>query len=183
MSVSIDESYPTIHTHPMTNCGNEHSGTSDSLIRYGINFCAGSSCARTEYSASPWVDHAPSKMKSANHLCSHGSLLIPFISFDLDLPVDCDDEYWDHLDPEKRFKQPPNKPSSVTSFIFFIKLQQVLAFSLRTIVSVFPWAMRRTDTYLILTSKNSIQSIDRRSYLALLDNNGNHTSSQSWTQH
>ena len=58
-----------------------------------------------------------------------------FISFDLDLPVDCDDEYWDHTDPEKRFKQPPKKPSSVTSFILYIKLQKILAFSLRTIVS------------------------------------------------
>jgi len=74
-------------------------------------------------------------MRSANHLCSHRSLLTSFISFDLDLPVDCDDEYWDHTDAEKGFKQPPNKPSSVTSFLFYIKLQKILAFSLRTIVS------------------------------------------------
>ncbi|KIM40778.1 hypothetical protein M413DRAFT_167868 [Hebeloma cylindrosporum] len=56
--------------------------------------------------------------------------------FDLDLPVDCDDEYWEHPDPEKCFKQPPNKPSSVTSFILYIKLHQVHAFALRTIYSI-----------------------------------------------
>jgi len=138
MSVSIDERHKTMHLQLMTSCGNEHSGTSNSAFCPQFNWlmCTGCSSAMTEYSASRWVDLALSKMRSANHLCSHGSLLMPFISFDLDLPVDCDDEYWDHPDPEKRFKQPPNKPSSVTSFIFFIKLQQVLAFSLRTIVSV-----------------------------------------------
>jgi len=138
MSVPIEESYPTIYTHPMTNCGNEHSGTSDSLIRYEINLarCAGSSCAWTEYSAPPWVDLALSKMRSTNHLSSHRSLLTSSISFDLDLPVDCDDEYWDHPDPEQRFKQPPNKPSLVKSFILTIRLLQILAFALRTIVSV-----------------------------------------------
>ena len=55
-------------------------------------------------------------------------------SFDLDLPVECDDEYWDNEDPEKRFKQPPNKPSLITSFNLSLKLHQILAFSLRTIV-------------------------------------------------
>ncbi|KDR72397.1 hypothetical protein GALMADRAFT_126549 [Galerina marginata CBS 339.88] len=56
--------------------------------------------------------------------------------FDLDLPIDCDDEYWDNDDPAKRFKQPPNKPSSMAAFILFIKLHQILAFSLRTIYSI-----------------------------------------------
>jgi len=51
------------------------------------------------------------------------------------MPVDCDDEYWDHPDPEQRFNQPANIPSSVKCFILTIKLQQILAFSLRTIVS------------------------------------------------
>jgi hypothetical protein len=30
-------------------------------------------------------------------------------SFDIDLPVECDDGYWDHPDPAQRLKQPPNK--------------------------------------------------------------------------
>ncbi|PPQ77624.1 hypothetical protein CVT25_011235 [Psilocybe cyanescens] len=56
--------------------------------------------------------------------------------FDLDLPIDCDDEYWENEDPEKRFKQPPNKPSLVSAFIMYLKLHQILAFSLRTIYSI-----------------------------------------------
>ncbi|KAJ3553324.1 hypothetical protein NP233_g12670 [Leucocoprinus birnbaumii] len=56
--------------------------------------------------------------------------------FDVDLPVDCDDEYWEHPDPEKRWKQPPGKPSRVSFFLCFLKLNQVLAFSLRTIYSI-----------------------------------------------
>lgn len=58
-------------------------------------------------------------------------------SFDIDFPVDCDDEYWEHPDPEKAFKQPPNKPSKVSFFISILKLSQILAFALRTVVSCF----------------------------------------------
>jgi hypothetical protein len=135
--VSIDERYLATHLQSMTNCGNEHSGTLNSTFCCEFNSwtCTGCSCAMIEYTACPWVELAPSKMRSANHLCSRESLLTSFISFDLDLPVDCDDEYWDHPDPEKCFKQAPNRPSSVTSFILFIRLQKILAFSLRTIVS------------------------------------------------
>ncbi|KAF7967970.1 hypothetical protein HWV62_32437 [Athelia sp. TMB] len=56
--------------------------------------------------------------------------------FDLDFPVDCDDEYWDHPDPALAFKQPPGKPSKITFFIIYLKLLQVLAFALRTIYSI-----------------------------------------------
>ncbi|KAH9481126.1 putative transcriptional regulatory protein [Psilocybe cubensis] len=56
--------------------------------------------------------------------------------FDLDLPIDCDDEYWENEDPLQRFKQPPGKPSLVSAFIMYLKLHQILAFSLRTIYSI-----------------------------------------------
>ncbi|KAF5342022.1 hypothetical protein D9611_002055 [Ephemerocybe angulata] len=56
--------------------------------------------------------------------------------FDLEMPIECDDEYWDHPDPEQRWKQPPGKPSLITAFILYLKLNQVLAFSLRTIYSI-----------------------------------------------
>jgi hypothetical protein len=55
-------------------------------------------------------------------------------SFDIDLPVECDDEYWEHPDPAQRFKQPPNKPSYATAFIIYIKILQILWLSLRTVV-------------------------------------------------
>ncbi|KAF9001492.1 fungal-specific transcription factor domain-containing protein [Cyathus striatus] len=56
--------------------------------------------------------------------------------FDVDYPLEVDDEYWDHPDPAMRFKQPPGKPSSVTFFNLFLRLHQVLAFTLRTIYSI-----------------------------------------------
>ena len=56
-------------------------------------------------------------------------------SFDLDLPIECDDEYWENDNPELAFKQPPGKPSLVTFFNCFLRLNQILAFALRTIVS------------------------------------------------
>jgi hypothetical protein len=56
-------------------------------------------------------------------------------SFDVDLPIDCDDEYWENDDPNLAFKQPPGKPSKVAFFISLIKQQEILALALRTIVS------------------------------------------------
>jgi hypothetical protein len=56
--------------------------------------------------------------------------------FDLDLPIECDDEYWEHPDPSQCFKQPPGKPSTVAYFIAYLKLSQVLAMTLRTIYSI-----------------------------------------------
>ena len=58
-----------------------------------------------------------------------------YSSFDLDLPVECDDEYWSPTGPEEPFKQPQGKPSKMSFFIAYLKLSQILAFALRTIVS------------------------------------------------
>ncbi|EGO24230.1 hypothetical protein SERLADRAFT_437842 [Serpula lacrymans var. lacrymans S7.9] len=55
---------------------------------------------------------------------------------DLELPIECDDEYWETSDPEKAFKQPPDKPSVVSCFVNLLKLHQILAFALRTIYSI-----------------------------------------------
>ena len=79
--------------------------------------------------------------------------LFHFISsFDLELPVDCDDEYWDHPDPKQRFKQPENKPSLISAFILFIKLNQILSYCLRTIVKSILIVISRqlTEHYIIV---------------------------------
>lgn len=69
---------------------------------------------------------------------------------DVDFPVECDDEYWvtedsgsaPNLLSDTRkggrliFRQPPDKPSLVTAFVVFLKLNQVLAVVLRTIYSL-----------------------------------------------
>ncbi|KAJ3513961.1 hypothetical protein NLJ89_g2653 [Agrocybe chaxingu] len=46
--------------------------------------------------------------------------------FDLDLPIDCDDEYWEHPDPQKRFKQPLDKPTTMIGFLLLLKLMYIL---------------------------------------------------------
>jgi hypothetical protein len=62
-------------------------------------------------------------------------LITRAISFDVDLPTDCDDEYWETEDPTLAFKQPPGKPSKVAFFISLLRQQEIVAFALRTIVS------------------------------------------------
>ncbi|KAF9010743.1 hypothetical protein BDQ17DRAFT_1346842, partial [Cyathus striatus] len=51
--------------------------------------------------------------------------------FDLDLPVDCDDEYWD-----QGFIQPLGKPSTMSFFIYYIKLTDILAYAMRVIYPI-----------------------------------------------
>jgi hypothetical protein len=50
-------------------------------------------------------------------------------SLDLELPIDCDDEYWGNLDPDLAFKQPAGIPSRVSFFcamVELIKIHQVV---------------------------------------------------------
>ncbi|KAJ7593114.1 fungal-specific transcription factor domain-containing protein [Mycena floridula] len=49
--------------------------------------------------------------------------------FDLQMPTDVNDEYWETLD----FQQPPTIPSRVTAFNLHLNLTQVAAFALKTI--------------------------------------------------
>ncbi|KAJ3852833.1 fungal-specific transcription factor domain-containing protein [Lentinula lateritia] len=63
--------------------------------------------------------------------------------FDIDLPLDCDDEYWENPDnPEQAFQQPPGKPSRVSYVVRFIKLMDILGLAMRTIYSI-----RRSDMW------------------------------------
>jgi hypothetical protein len=56
-------------------------------------------------------------------------------SFDVDWPMECDDEYWGTGSLSPPFNQPADKPSKLTFFILMLKLQQIHAFALRTLVS------------------------------------------------
>lgn len=53
--------------------------------------------------------------------------------FDIDLPLEVDDEYWDSA---YDFKQPPAVPSKISAFNQFIKITQIMAFTLRTVYAV-----------------------------------------------
>lgn len=67
---------------------------------------------------------------------SYQALIMSLFSYDVDLPVDCDDEYWEHPDPEQAFKQPPGKPSKISFLKVFMKLLHILAFAQRNLVSL-----------------------------------------------
>ncbi|KAF9454031.1 hypothetical protein P691DRAFT_657228 [Macrolepiota fuliginosa MF-IS2] len=56
--------------------------------------------------------------------------------FDADLLIECDDEYWECEDPAQNWKQPLGKPSKVTAFNLFLRLCEILAFTLRTLYSI-----------------------------------------------
>ncbi|GJE89789.1 Zn(II)2Cys6 transcription factor [Phanerochaete sordida] len=56
--------------------------------------------------------------------------------FDVDYPIECDDEYWLTENPQNAFKQPPEKPSSIAYFNWYLRLTQIQARALRTIYSL-----------------------------------------------
>ncbi|PCH36860.1 hypothetical protein WOLCODRAFT_127757 [Wolfiporia cocos MD-104 SS10] len=54
---------------------------------------------------------------------------------DLDLLLECDDEYWTNSDPGLVFKQPQGKPSYIEYFNYLLRLSQILVGAQRTIYS------------------------------------------------
>ncbi|KAJ7718356.1 fungal-specific transcription factor domain-containing protein [Mycena maculata] len=56
---------------------------------------------------------------------------INYDDFDLDFPIECDDEYWEH--PTHPFQQPPGVPSRITFFNSLLRLNNILGLSLRVL--------------------------------------------------
>ncbi|KAJ7079406.1 fungal-specific transcription factor domain-containing protein [Mycena belliarum] len=58
--------------------------------------------------------------------------------FDVELPIEVDDEYWESPDgdPAQAFVQPPGKPSRIAFFNCFIRLNNILAFTLKMLYSL-----------------------------------------------
>ncbi|KAK0205018.1 hypothetical protein DFS33DRAFT_1382918 [Desarmillaria ectypa] len=56
--------------------------------------------------------------------------------YDLDMPIECDDEYWEHPNPSRAFKQPAGKLSTVTFWVKYLELLEIFAFMHRTICAV-----------------------------------------------
>ncbi|KAI0317119.1 fungal-specific transcription factor domain-containing protein [Amylostereum chailletii] len=56
--------------------------------------------------------------------------------FDVEYPVECDDEYWTPSDPTQAFQQPPGKPSRISHFVGLLKLGRILGFAIRTIYAI-----------------------------------------------
>ncbi|KAI0260439.1 fungal-specific transcription factor domain-containing protein [Gloeopeniophorella convolvens] len=56
--------------------------------------------------------------------------------YDVAMPIECDDEYWENPDPELAFKQPPGKPAKASFFVHCLKLNLLHSHTLRTIYSL-----------------------------------------------
>ncbi|GJE90306.1 fungal specific transcription factor domain-containing protein [Phanerochaete sordida] len=56
--------------------------------------------------------------------------------FDLDFPTECDDEFWVAENPEQAFKQPSGRPSTVSHFVWYLKLMQINSRALQNIYSL-----------------------------------------------
>ncbi|KAJ7255322.1 fungal-specific transcription factor domain-containing protein [Mycena rebaudengoi] len=55
--------------------------------------------------------------------------------YDIDYPIEVDDEYWENVDPEKRFQQPAGKPSMYMFTVQYFKLIEILGLAQKTIYS------------------------------------------------
>ncbi|KAF8213001.1 fungal-specific transcription factor domain-containing protein [Mycena galopus ATCC 62051] len=60
---------------------------------------------------------------------------LQYWDFDIQLPTECDDEYWEHTDPEQAFCQPAGKPSQVAFFNSYIRVNNILAHVLHLLYS------------------------------------------------
>ncbi|KAJ3790815.1 fungal-specific transcription factor domain-containing protein, partial [Lentinula aff. detonsa] len=58
--------------------------------------------------------------------------------YDLELPLEVDDEYWETEDPALDFKQPDGLPSRVAAFNAWIGITQIVGFTLRTLYALDP---------------------------------------------
>ncbi|KAG7098328.1 hypothetical protein E1B28_000289 [Marasmius oreades] len=57
--------------------------------------------------------------------------------FDAEMPVECDDEFWDqNAFPYLVSNQPLDKPSKISAFVCLIRLYSISAFAMRTIYSI-----------------------------------------------
>jgi hypothetical protein len=86
-------------------------------------------------------------------------MLILFYSFDVDLPIECDGEYWENPDPELAFKQPAGIPSKVTFFCFVVKLFKIVYSSQKTFVSV-PFFISSSNALTLVALKYAVQRPD-----------------------
>ncbi|KAJ6479497.1 fungal-specific transcription factor domain-containing protein [Mycena vitilis] len=57
---------------------------------------------------------------------------------DLDLPIECDDEFWvtEVEDPAKAWAQPAGRPSQITFFNCYLRLNNLLAFALKMLYTL-----------------------------------------------
>lgn len=91
-------------------------------------------------------------------------------SFDLDLPLRCDDEYWEPRPGHAAFRQPENKPSYVEFFICQLSLNRILSFTLKLLVRSTHYENDRFFCFLILHDRYKQYATNRsKAMLGLAD--------------
>jgi hypothetical protein len=65
--------------------------------------------------------------------------------YDQELPLACDDEYWDLPGP-LNFQQPKGKPAEISFFICYAKLFEIQASVTNTIVTILFQGINRSNT-------------------------------------
>ncbi len=66
------------------------------------------------------------------------------------MPIECDDEYWEHPNPSRAFKQPAGKLSTVTFWVKYLELLEIFAFMHRTVVRLLYHYGHRKDVHTAL---------------------------------
>ncbi|KAF7340578.1 Zn(2)-C6 fungal-type domain-containing protein [Mycena sanguinolenta] len=73
------------------------------------------------------------------------SSIAQFDEIDAELPIECDDEFWENENPSQTFIQPQGKASLITFFNCYLRLNNILAFVLKILYS--PTKMQRLLAY------------------------------------
>ncbi|KAF5370577.1 hypothetical protein D9758_001905 [Tetrapyrgos nigripes] len=114
------------------------------LVSIGIRFAQELGVHRRKPDGYKWTTEAELKKRAFWVLVSLDRLISCFVGrpssirdedFDVEPPIEVDDEFWENPDPTLAFQQPPDKPSVVSCFIWHLKLCEILAFTLRTLYS------------------------------------------------
>ncbi|THV02448.1 hypothetical protein K435DRAFT_749568 [Dendrothele bispora CBS 962.96] len=112
------------------------------LVSIGIRFAQELGVHRRKPDGYKWTAEDEQKKRAFWVLVSLDRLISCFVGrpssirdedFDVELPLEVDDEYWENPDPALVFIQPPDKPSVISCFVWHLKLCEILAFTLRTL--------------------------------------------------
>ncbi|KAK0460067.1 fungal-specific transcription factor domain-containing protein [Desarmillaria tabescens] len=69
-----------------------------------------------------------------SHACHYGRpVALRYEDFDIGFPLECDDIYWNHPDPARRFRQPAGRPSALSAFVCLLKLVNTITYVKRSI--------------------------------------------------
>ncbi len=112
---------------------------SDRQCRVNVrNACSGFSFSLIDTAVYTMGVHFASVTKSKFDMFSpsYWAWLTYFDSFDVELPIDCDDEYWETGNPDTDFKQPPGRLSHLGAFLHHLRLSTVISFAMRTLYGI-----------------------------------------------